>query len=1120
MRNFIQLSIPVIVSFLSLSGCDSQNAVEDQHIRFTELPSSQTGIKFVNGITENDSMNLITNEYLYTGGGVGIGDFNNDGLYDIFFSANQLSSKLYLNKGNLNFEDVTAKAGLTSKFWGTGVSVVDINSDGFDDIYVCASGSPDPLLRKNRLYINNKDLSFTEQAEAYGLADTSFSTQAVFFDYDKDGDLDMYLLNHLLYNLNPNTILDSAYGGHLPAADKLYRNDGLTSKPVFKDVSELAGIKEQGYGLGVVVSDFNGDNWPDLYIGNDYLANDLLWLNNRDGTFSNKISSSVRHPSYSSMGVDAADMNNDGLPDIASLDMMPETNERQKMMYSFMNYERYEMERRRGYQPSFMRNMLQLNNGVRMINNNAEPFFSEIGQLAGIHETDWSWSVLMADFDNDGWKDVHITNGMGRDMLNNDFILFKADASSNGGFEGKADRIKTVVNKLNEYGSVELKNYCFRNNRNFTFSDVSNEAGLKTSSVSNGCAYSDLDNDGDLDLVVNNINKEASILRNDALKDTLHNYINIRLGGDSLNSKGFGAKLLVHTSSFKQLLEQSPARGYMSSVDERLHVGVGRSVSIDSIVVIWPDYKKQILKNVPVNQSIIIDKDGATTLPGISTENQHLFTDVTSNTGMNFKHQETFFYDYGFQRLLPQKYSQLGPFITTGDVNGDGLEDFFIGGAYNQSGQFFLQQRDGKFSRKALTIDSTKDEEDLGCLLFDADGDKDLDLFVNSGGYEYDAGSPYYIPRLYKNDGLGNFSLDNMAIPRSILTSAQTVAGADYDNDGDIDLFIGGRVSPNQYPIPPRSYLLQNNNGRFTDITNEVCPALEEPGMVTSAVWTDFDDDKKPDLVVTGEWMDIRFFRNTGRVLQDVTGETGLKNMHGLWRSLHHADIDKDGDIDLVAGNLGLNHKYKMLPGEPIKLLAKDLDNNGSIDPILSYYIKNKEGKRALYPAIGRDRFAEQVPAIRKRYPYHADYSSKTTNDIYSAEDKEDMLEFVCEETRSGWLENTDNGKFIFHPLSIHAQIAPVNSIVCSDFTGDGHPDLLIAGNDYNIEVNTGRYDASYGLLLQGDSKGNFIFIPPVKSGLILDGDVKDIKLLTTAGAQGLVLFGINDDEMKAFKIY
>jgi hypothetical protein len=933
------------------------------------------------------------------------------------------------------------------------------------------------------------------------------------------------LVNHLLYASNANTIVKRDFAGTSPAGDKLYRNEGVPrggKHPVFKDVSGAAGIRENGYGLGVVVSDFNNDGWPDIYVANDYIANDLLWLNNHDGTFQNRIATATKHQSYSSMGVDAADINNDGLPDVATLDMMPEDNARKKMMYSFMRYDRYEVERRMGYEPSFMRNMLQLNNGTRKASAAREPFFSEIGQLAGLHETDWSWSVLMADFDNDGWRDVHITNGMGKDMLNIDYVLFRHDVAARGQFTSAGERDRFTARKLAEFGNVALKNYLFRNNGDLSFSNVSDGSGVAIPSISNGCAYADLDNDGDLDLLVNNINQEAFVLRNEARETgpgKAGHYLSLQLQGNAPNRSGFGAKVRVYTGDRVQFAEQNPVRGYVSTVDKRLHFGLGNAARVDSIVVQWSDNKWQTLRNVPADQVVSLQQREATQpVRPASPDERPLFAEVTNDRRIAFKHEEAFFDDYSFQHLLPQKYSQLGPFLAEGDVNADGLTDFFVGGAYNQSGSFFLQQPNGSFAPRKLTT-GAKDEEDLGSLLFDADGDKDLDLFVNSGGYEYDAGSPYYRPRLYKNDGKGHFSLDTTAVPATINTSAQCVTGADYDGDGDTDLFVGGRISPSQYPVAPRSYLLQNNAGRFRDVTAEACPPLAAPGMVTAAVWTDFAGDKAPDLAIAGEWMPLRFFENKGGRLAETTASTGPAHTQGQWRSLAAADIDGDGDADLVAGNLGLNNKYKATPEQPIKLFAKDLDGSGSIDPVMAYHMPGPDGRRQLYPAIGRDQFAAQVPAIKKRYLLHSNYSQANIDAIFSPQDKAGMVELTCEETRTVWLENTGTGKFTLHVLPTAAQLAPVNAIVCTDVNGDGRPDLLLAGNEYQTEVMTGRYDASYGLLLTGDGKGNFTPVAPAASGLVVDGDVKDLKVITTAKGERIVLVAINNDHLKAFRI-
>ncbi|MEO6721852.1 MAG: VCBS repeat-containing protein [Ferruginibacter sp.] len=1114
---FIQLGSFLFTAIL-IASCSHQK----KERLFTQLSAEESGINFSNDIHENDSSESFINEFGYMGGGVGIGDFNNDGLKDIYFTGNQVSSILYINKGNNEFEDITQKAGVNTNAWATGVSIADINNDGYDDIYVCVFGKNLLTRAKNLLFINQHDLTFKEQSTEYGLADLGYSTQAVFFDYDRDGDLDMYLTNYLLNGPNSNTIFPRDKSGHSPANDKLYRNDGSASglgHPVFSDVSLQAGIKEDGLGLGVVVSDFNSDGWPDVYVANDFISNDDLWLNNKNGTFTNCIDKALQHQSYSSMGTDGADINNDGLPDILTLDMLPENNERKKTSFFFMNYERYESERSMGYEPEFVRNMLQINNGIYPGADSATPFFSEIGQLSGISSTDWSWSVLVADFNNDGWKDIHITNGIGRDFINGDFLEFSNEIFNNK--KSKEEQQKLIRDKLAALKHVNLNNYLYLNNRDYTFTDASDSGGINDASMSNGAAYADLDNDGDLDLVVNNINKKAFVFINNTIKKNepvQNHYLSLTLKGDSLNTNGFGTKVLVYNDGKVQMQEQNPVRGFFSSVDQRLIFGLGKYNKVDSIIVIWPDNKRQSITSVVADTTLgLLWKNAVNTNRPSLTASSTLFTDITSTSGILYKHHDNSFNDFAVQRLLPQKYSQLGPFIATGDINKDGATDFFIGGGFNFSGKVFTQTSDKSFSSKNLT-DSIKKQEDEDCILFDADNDGDADLLITGGDIQHEQDPANYKPRLYFNDGKGNFSLQPNAIPANVTSITGCVTAGDYDNDGDDDLFIGGRVSK-QYPTSPKSFILQNNKGFFTDVTAKVCAALQEPGMITSAVWTDFDNDKKVDLVIAGEWMPIRFFKNSNGRLQEVTNATGLTQMNGMWRSLIATDIDNDGDSDLVAGNLGLNCNYKVSEKEPMQLYASDIDGNGVIDPVFFYYIKDEDGMRRSFPAISRSQFAEQVPAIKKQFLLYKDYAHATVNDIFKGKAKDGLLQFNCNETRTCWFENLGNGKFTKHALPVEAQFAPVNAIICDDLDNDGFKDLLLAGNEYQTEVMTGRYDASYGCFLSGRKNKIFEIVSPVTSGFIIKGDVKDMQLIRSAKGEKLILAAVNNDTMRVFKI-
>ncbi|MDQ6814097.1 MAG: VCBS repeat-containing protein [Bacteroidota bacterium] len=1113
----------IIIAFSSLLSCKSREDKAGMH--FTMLPSSHTGVNFNNTITENDSVNMFVNEYTYMGGGVGVGDFNRDGLKDVFFAGNQVSSKLYINKGNIAFEDVTIKANVSTKSWCTGVSVIDINNDGWADIYVCVSGRASSASRKNLLFINQHNLTFKEEAAEYGLADTSYSTQAAFFDYDGDGRLDMYLLNHTLNDMQPNNIRDKKIDSNAVAGDKLYHNEGSiinSNHPVFKDVSKQANIVEDGNGLGITVSDFNNDGYPDIYVANDYVRNDLLWLNNRNGTFTNSIATAIRHQSYSSMGTDAADINNDRNADIITLDMQPESNERKKMMYSFLNEQRHQLEMEKGYEPEYIHNMLQLNNGVRTINGQQQPFFSEVGEMAGIAETDWSWSVLIADLDNDGWKDVHIGNGLGRDPTNIDFLEYRHNAVMASGIpDNDSIQRRTFMNHLSSLGEVKLRNYLYRNKGNFTFDDVSEQSGIDKLSISNGAAYVDLDNDGDLDIVTNNINGDAFIMRNDVQKkddNTSHlNYVTLQLNGDTVNKDGIGTKVLAYCNGLTQMLEQYPVRGYLSTVDTRLHFGFNDK-KVDSIVVIWPDSKTQVITHPLVNSILQVNYiDARPPAQQLVRSTITNFTDVTNKENILFHHQESFFLDYAFQPLIQQKYSQEGPFISVGDINGDGREDFFVGGAFKQSGKVFLQKQDGTFSGKDLDV-GTKNQEDLQSALFDADGDGDSDLLVVSGSTEFDPGSSFYRPRLYTNDGKGNFKLDEKAISTIVRTPGKALAIADMDGDGDNDIFIGGRVSLGTFPQPVRSYILRNDHGVFTDVTRAVCPQLEEAGLINAALWTDIDKDGKPDLVVAADWAPIRIFKNTGASLKEISSESGLQDLPGFWRSLTIADIDHDGDLDIIAGNQGLNMPYHINPQQPAELVAKDFDNNGMVEPVFCYYIKNNEGNYILSAGISRDEWVVQMPLIKKKFEHNEPYAKASMDEIFTAEMKEGAVTLYCKETRSGYFENNGKGKFSFHPFANEAQIAPVNAVIFSDVDGDGKDDLVLAGNEYQTTVSAGRYDASYGLVMHGNGKGNFTPLPPVVSGLIIDGDVKDLKVITS-NKKRILLAAINNEAVKAFTI-
>jgi hypothetical protein len=941
---------------------------------FKLLSPARTGVNFKNVITENDKLNILNEAYIYNGGGVGIGDFNNDGLPDIYFSANMVSNKLYLNKGNLTFQDVTLPAGVGGEGrWCTGVSVVDINADGKLDIYVCATFLKDAKKRLNLLYINQGNNKqgvpvFKESAKSYGIADDGYSTQGVFFDYDRDGDLDLYLVTNTLDDpKTPIQFRPKVTDGSALNTDRLYRNNG---NETFTNVSKEAGILIEGWGHAVSISDINKDGYADIYISNDFVANDILYINNKDGTFTNRINDYFKHTSWFTMGTDIVDINNDGLVDLFALDMLPENNLRKKGMLMGNEYYNYFNNKRYNYQHQYVRNVLQINSGMTPL---GHPVFSDVGFMAGVYQTDWSWAPLVADYDNDGYRDIVITNGLPRDVTDLDYISF---GNGQGG-----SKVNTSLKMVNALPVVKVANYAFRNTGGYMFENTTNAWGLTAPSFSNGGAYADLDNDGDLDLVINNIN-EASFIYENTLntkgQKPKQHFLDAVLTGTGKNTRGIGAAINVYFGGNKQLYyEQQPCRGYLSTVDSKAHFGLGATTIADSLRINWPDGKTQLLTNLTADQVLQLSYKDAIELSTAPTQKttKPLFTEATTSTGILFKHQEKDAVDYNIQPTLPHKLSQYGPGIAVGDIDGNGHDDFYIGGSAGNKGTFFMQDEKGHF-----TIDSTRisyesniPTEEMGSLLFDADNDGDLDLYIVAGSYELSPKHPGNQDKLFLNNGKGLFKQDYTAVPEET-ANGSCVRAADFDKDGDLDLFVGGRSVSGAYPMTPRSFLLKNEGGKFVDVTEQYCPELKNAGMITDALWSDFDQDGNIDLVLTGEWMPVTFFKNSGTGFKNVTAATGIDQHIGWWNSLTAGDFDNDGDIDYVAGNLGLNSPFKATAAEPMYVYAKDLDNNGKLDPMLFCYLKAEDGTRKPFPMHTRDDLVSAVNVIRKRYPTYKSF--------------------------------------------------------------------------------------------------------------------------------------------------
>jgi hypothetical protein len=1115
---FVRISYaPIFLALISFCACHSiHNGGETEEKKlFTLMPSSYTGIDFSNDLKYNERLNPYTYHNFYNGAGVAVGDINNDGLPDLFFCSNQGSNKLYLNKGNFQFEDITLSAGIYSDgLWSTGVTFADVNGDGLLDIYVCKAADFRVGWRGNQLYINNGDLTFTEKAEEYGLANKGFSVQAVFFDYDNDGDLDCYLLNNSIRSVgkfdlikDQRKIVDSIGG------NKLYRNDGNH----FTDVTAQANIYSSkiGFGLGVTIADINKDGWPDIYVSNDFFERDYLYINKHDGTFDESLEKYIREISLNSMGADIADINNDGYPDIYVTDMLPQEESRIKSKTRFEDWEKYQADLKAGYYHQFTRNVLQLNRGpVYNKNDNVPEFhFSEISRLAGVEATDWSWGALIADLDNDGYKDIFVSNGIYKDVTDQDVMQFFYEDAGNA----SKRNMKSLIDLL---PSHPIAKYAFANNGNLTFTNRAKEWGLDQLGFSNGSVYADLDNDGDLDLVTNNTNMPASVYRNNT--NELHpenKFLQLTLKGENKNPFGLDAKVTVYYNHTLAYQENMPARGFESCIDSRLNFGLGKTKKIDSVKVEWQGGKEKILRDILPNQHITV-KQSESDFPSPALRNIRpkpnlVFTRTSDNHGLNFAHKENECNDFNRDRLIYHMLSTCGPKMAKGDVNGDGLEDIYICGAKNQPGALFIQTSSGKFI-KTREIDIEKDSacEDTDCLFFDADGDGDMDLFVCSGGNEFPADSNSLLDRLYINDGKGHFTKSLQILPGiGKYESSSTVSVADFDGDGDLDLFIGARLNPYHYGYPCDGHILSNNGkGIFTDVTEQVAPGLHNIGMITDGKWIDYDKDGKPDLVVAGEYMPLKIFHNEGGKLKEVTEIAGLEKTNGWWNRLLICDVNGDGYPDIVAANHGLNSRFRASEAKPVTMIAGDFANNNTIEQIICTYNGNKQ-----YPMVLRHDLVSVLPYLKKKFLKYEDYKEKTVEDIFTEDQLKRAVKLNAYEMRSVVLLNDGKGRFNIEPLPIEAQFAPVFGMVAGDFDKDGKMDIVLGGNFYESKPEAGIYDGSYGLMLKGNGSGKFSAMSIAESNFFIKGAVRDM-LTTKIGNKNAVVISRNNDAVEVLE--
>lgn len=1093
---FALLASVIIFAF----SCKKEDALK----LFSELSPDDTGIRFKNLVRETEEFNVLTYGYFHQGGGVAIGDLNNDNLPDIYFTGNMVASKLYLNKGNWEFEDVAEKAGVRAEgLWNTGTTMADVNGDGWLDIYVCRSAANDPDNRKNLLFVNNGDLTFTEKAESYGLADRGYSTQASFFDYDRDGDLDMFSLNHSTQEYAGFSRVTGDFKNRKNAmlGSKLFRNDG----EVFTDVTEAAGIINNvlGFGLGVTVTDANNDNWPDIYISNDYNEEDYYYINQKDGTFKESLDEHFGHVSFFSMGADAADINNDLRPDIVTLDMLPENSYNQKKILGPENYEKYRELLAKGFFPQTMRNMLHLNNG--------NGYFSEVGQLSGISSTDWSWSVLAADYDNDGWKDLMVTNGYMRNYLDMDFLSYMVGEQVN---LQQADKNVALLELINKMPPIEVRDYFYRNNRDLTFSNTSEDWGFEQNTVSNAAAYGDLDNDGDLDLIVCHTNTEASVFRNNSDVITKNHFLKVRLHGDDKNTFGTGAKVILYEGDLRQQQEMIPVRGFQSSVNYELVFGVGQASTVDSLTVVWPDSSVQTVHSIQADQTLNLSQKDAETVRTEKAPLPQIFEEVGGVLGIKFTEATGGVLDFKRDRMIPNSISTSGPKIVRGDINKDGLEDLFIAAFKGSENRLFRQMPNGSFvAVPDSSLPESKGLNDKDAVFFDADGDGDHDLYIVSGGNEYQESAEALQDRLYINDGRGNFKHVPEALPK-MLTSGATVTAGDFNHDGKIDLFVGGRSIPGKYPLSPRSYLLKNTGkGTFEDVTAAFCPALVEPGMVTDARFAHIDGDDLVDLLVVGEWMEVGIFINDKGKQFKLKADAIREETSGWWLSIEANDFDRDGDMDFVLGNYGLNNAYHVDADHPARMLYKDFDNNGSIDPIFHYYIGD-----TLTFAYSRDELIGQIPSMKKKFVSYHTFASAAFSDYFSPEQLAGSDTLSASLFETVYLDNDGKGNFRLTKLPVEAQFSPVFALASADVNGDGHLDIVTGGNFSQARVSTGQCDANYGIVLSGDGTGSFSTMDPATSGLIIRGDVRDIAIMRIKG-QDYMIVSRNGDTLKTYRI-